>query len=60
MSSLKQLKISQKDFIKFNVDLFEELRLLYKCPICLDIFDNPVTTLCSHTFCKYNKTVIVF
>jgi hypothetical protein len=24
----------------------------YECPICLDAFDTPVMTTCTHWFCK--------
>ena len=41
------------EHIRFNFTLFEELKNLYKCPICLDLLEKPVTTLCGHTFCKY-------
>ena len=31
---------------------FNNIKDLLECPICTDIFDDPITTTCGHTFCK--------
>jgi len=39
--------------VKTNVatDGVDDVNCNHKCPICLDIMINPITTPCKHTFC---------
>lgn len=53
----KKKKVNSFEKAKIKVETKEENKLSYRergleCPICYDVFSDPITTPCGHTFCK--------